>query len=273
MKCRNLSNLLVHALVLLSGIVASTKASPFVPRSTPSNPLSPQTQQALGKLRGGGLELCAVDSAKAITKLGLVVGTATTLSTKTVLDKSGIDDVDPIGLLVARRTGLFILSYSIAAYFLLVQDASAPTAVGIGSILNSIELSRTLFDGEHKELGFPAAGQAIVLIVNSILSYSLLNDGSSDLMSKDAALKLFCWWNVLNGMFLGCFPKAACKAWGDIDAASLLTLQKFVSVWGFSLVSFGALSGLLATDDMSTGKALALCALPFLCRLALSKFV
>ena len=260
MRC-NLSNLLARTLVLSSAISFAKAASPF---PTPSNPLS---HQAL-EVRGGWTHLDGMDTTKAIAKLGLAVGTATSLSTKTVLDKSGIEKVDPISLLIARRIGVIILSYSIVAYFLLSQNTSPSTAVGIACLPTIVELSKTLFDGTHKDLGFPAAGQAIVAFITAIFSFSLLNESD---FSNFNPLKIYSGWLVFNGVLMGCFPKLACKAWGDIDATGLSALQNFTSVWGFSLLSLGALSGFLATG-MVTNKALALGALPFFSKLILSKF-
>jgi len=257
----NISNVLAHALVL-SAFSSANAARPF---PTPSNPLS---QQALD-LRGGGNPFDVIDTTKTITNLGLTIGTATTLSTKTVLDKIGVENIDPKSLLVARRIGVVILSFSLAAYSLVVQDASGSTAMGIACIPTAVELAKTLFDGTHKDLGFPAAGQAIVLVISAIFSYSFLNESY---LEKDFLLKLYSGWLVLNGILMGCFPKIACKAWGEWDATGLHVLQYYVSVWGFGLLSLGTLSGVLATD-MSSSKALALSALPFISRFVLSNFV
>lgn len=257
-----LSNLLVQTLILSSAISFAAAARPF---PTPSNLLS---QKAL-EVRGGWTPLDGVDTTKVITKLGLAVGTATALSSKTVLDKSGIENVDPISLLVTRRIGGIILSFSIASYFLLFHDASASTAVGIACLPTIIELSKTLFDGTHKDLGFPAAGQAIVLVITACFSFSLLSDSD---FSKDNLLKIYSGWLLFNGLLMGCFPKLACKAWGEIDATSLPVLQQFTSLWGFGILSLGTLSGFLATGVM-TNKALTLGAIPFISRLVLSKFV
>jgi hypothetical protein len=242
-------------------IAPTTAASPF-PSS--SNPLTRQTLE----FRGGWAALDGATSAKAITKLGLAVGTTTSLSAKSVLDKSGIDNIDPVSVLTTRRTGGVILSFSIVAYFLLFQDASASTAVGISILPLIVDLYKTLFDGTHKELGFPAAGQAIVLFAFSIFSFLFLNNSP---LSKDTVLKIYSGFLLSHGVLMGCFPKLACKTYGDMDASGLNVLQYFVSLWGFSLLSLGALSGCLATG-MLTNKALALSALPFISRFVFSKF-
>mmetsp|Transcript_11419 Transcript_11419/g.12943 ORF Transcript_11419/g.12943 Transcript_11419/m.12943 type:complete len:182 (-) Transcript_11419:411-956(-) len=137
---------LAQAMLLLTLAIASTKAvSPF-PSS--SNPV---TRQAL-ELRGGGGG--GTTTAKALTTLGLVVGTTTSLSAKTVLDKSGFNKIDPVSILTTRRIGGAILSFSLVAYLLLFQQTSASTAVGISVLPTIIDLSMTLFDGTHKELDF-----------------------------------------------------------------------------------------------------------------------
>ena len=170
-----LIKLLVQTLVFSSAISSADAARPFL---TPRNLLH---QQAL-KVRGGWTE---GDTTKAITKLGLIAGTATSLSAKAVVDKSNIENVDPVSLLVIRRTGVSLLTFSIISYFLLFQDASAFTAVGISCLPVNVDLCKTLFDGTPKDLGFPAAGQVLVLFVNAILGFLLLNDSP---FSKDTVL-------------------------------------------------------------------------------------
>merc|ERR1712165_626780 len=100
-----------------------------------------------------GIPVDTVAASKAFTKLGLAFGATAAFSSKKVAEKSGVKDIDPMSLLVVRRIGVAILSYSIAAYFLLFEDASAATAVGLSGIPPVIELYKTLFDGTHKELG------------------------------------------------------------------------------------------------------------------------
>lgn len=256
-----LTNPLVKILALSSVLASAEAARPF---PTASNPIS---KQAL-KVRGGWSPLEGVDSVAAITKLGLGAGTVTTISPSTVLDKIGIENVDPICLLLARRTGNIILTYFIVAYCLLCQDMSVSTAVGIGVLPTIVDLLKTLFDGT-KHLGFHAEGQVVALIIFTIFSYLLLNDS---FISKDDVLKLYSGWLILNGVLMGCFPKLACKAWGDIDAAGLSALQSFVSVWGIGILSVGTLTGFLATDMVAT-KAVALGAVPFLTKIVLSKLV
>jgi len=256
---------LVQAMLLLTLAIASTKAASPFPSS--SNPV---TRQAL-ELRGGG---GGTTTAKALTTLGLVVGTTTSLSAKTVLDKSGFNKIDPVSILTTRRTGGAILSFSLVAYFLLFQQTSASTAVGISVLPTIIDLSKTLFDGTHKELGFPAAGQVFVLIVSSTFSFLFLNENSPLLSSKDTLLlKIYAGWLLTNGVLMGCFPKLACQAYGEFDASGLPVLQYFVSLWGFSLLSLGTLSGCLGTGMMTTEKALAVSALPFCSRFIVSKFL
>jgi len=255
--------ILVQAMLLLTLAIASTKAASPFPSS--SNPV---TRQAL-ELRGGG----GTTTAKALTTLGLVVGTTTSLSAKTVLDKSGSNKIDGVSILTTRRTGGAILSFSLVAYFLLFQQTSASTAVGISVLPTIIDLSKTLFDGTHKELGFPAAGQVFVLIVSSIFSFFFLNDNSPLLSSKDTLLlKIYSGWLLANGVLMGCFPKLACQAYGEFDASGLPVLQYFVSLWGFSLLSLGTLSGCLASGMMTTAKTLAVSALPFCSKFLVSKF-
>jgi len=254
---------LVQAMLLLTLAIASTKAARPFPSS--SNLV---TRQALD-LRGGG-----TTTAKAITTLGLVVGTTTSLSAKTVLDKSGFENIDPVSLLTTRRIGNDILSFSIVAYFLLFQKTSASTAVGISTLPTIIDLSKTLFDGTPKELGFPAASQVYVLFVFSTFNFLFLNDYSPLLSSKDTLLlKIYSGWLLTNGVLMGCFPKLACQVYGDFDASSLPVLQYFVSLWGFSILSLGTLSGCLASGMMTTEKALAVSALPFCTRFIVSKFL
>lgn len=264
-----LSNLLVKTLVLSSALASADAASPF---PTASSPIS---HKAL-LVRGGFNPLDGVDTAKTLSKIGLGAGTATALSTKTVLDKLGIGNVDPVSLLVGRRIGGAILQFAIAAYFLECQGSSASTACALAFLPSMVELSKTLFDGTPKELDFPAEGQAIVLAVSSYFFYAFLNNPSDDLF------KISAGWQLLNGVFFAFFPKNAIKFWGDSgDAApkskkdataSLLTTQKFVSVWGFSLISTGILTGLLGTD-MATTKALTYGAIPFLAKIILSKYI
>jgi len=217
-------------------------------------------------LRGGG----GLDTTKVITKLGLAVGTTTALSAKTVLDKSGIENVDPLNLLTTRRIGESILQFSSVAYFLLFQDTSVYTAVGISCILVVVELYKTLFDGTHKALGFSAAGQAICLVINAIFGFLFLND--SQQLSKDTLLKIHSSFWLSNGVLMGCFPKFAYKFWGNMDVTDVSVIEYFISLWGFSLLSIGTLSGCLATG-MTTSKALGFGALPFVSRFALGKIV
>mmetsp|Transcript_61612 Transcript_61612/g.70817 ORF Transcript_61612/g.70817 Transcript_61612/m.70817 type:complete len:268 (-) Transcript_61612:160-963(-) len=257
---------LAQAMLLLTLVIASTKAaSPF---PSASNPV---TRQAL-ELRGGG---GGTTTAKALTTLGLVVGTTTSLSAKTVLDKSGFQKSYPVSILTTRRIGGAILSFSLVAYFLLFQQTSASTAVGISVLPTIIDLSKTLLDGTHKELGFPAAGQVFVLMVSSTFSFLFLNDNSPLLSSsKDTLLlKIYAGWLLTNGVLMGCFPKLACQAYGELDASGLPVLQYFVSLWGFSLLSLGTLSGCLGTGMMTTEKVLAVSALPFCSRFIVSKFL
>ena len=103
-----------------------------IPFTAPKTPL---TLQAL-ELRGGGWNPPdGIATAKAITNLGLVVGTATSLSAKAVLDKIGSENAaDPIVLQLTRRIGVSILGLSIALYCLLFQDASASTV--LSTIIN-----------------------------------------------------------------------------------------------------------------------------------------
>jgi len=257
-----LTNPLVKILALASVLASAESARPF---PTPSNPIS---EQAL-KTRGGWNPLDDLATTNAISKLGLGVGIATTLSSSSVLDKIGIENVDPICRLVARRIGGSILAFSIIAYCLHCHDISPSTAVGIACLPTIVELLKTLFDGTHKDLGFPAEGQAIVLVITIIFSYLFLGESR---ISKDDVLNLYSAWLVLNGILMGYLPKLACKAWGDIDADDLHALQFFVSLWGFSLLSLGALTGFLATDIMNT-KAVVLGAVPFLSKIILSKLV
>lgn len=256
----------MKALFLSSAVCFSEAARPF-----PSS-INPITRQAL-ELRGGWTPLEGVTTAKTVTTLGLAFGTTTVLSTKSVLDKSGIEDMDPMGVLVTRRIGVSILSFSIAAYCLVFQDASASTAVGVSCIPIVVEIFKALFDGVHKELGFPAEGQVVVGLVFAVFSFLFLNDSP---LSKDALLKINSGWLLLNGVLMGCFPSLALKTYGGMEDSDsrlmFLNLKYIVSLWGFSLLSFGALSGCLATGMMPT-KALALSTLPFLSRFAVSKFV
>jgi len=208
-------------------------------------------------------------TAKAFTALGLAVGTTIALSTKTVLDKSGFKDIHPVSTLTTRRIGGSILSFSLAAYFLVFQDASASTAIGISCIPWIVELSKTLFDGTHKELEIPAEGQVFVLVVTAIFSYLFLNDSP---ISAETVLRIYSGWTLLNGVLMGCFPKLACKTWGNMDAGGMAVLQSIVSLWGFGIISLGALSGCLSTG-MMTNKALVVSAIPFISRFAISKFV
>mmetsp|Transcript_13310 Transcript_13310/g.33493 ORF Transcript_13310/g.33493 Transcript_13310/m.33493 type:complete len:263 (-) Transcript_13310:100-888(-) len=229
----------------------------------PSNPIG---QKAL-ELRGGWNPLDSVDTTNAITRLGLGLGAATTISTRTVLDELDIENVDPISLLVARRIGGSILNFFIIAYCVLCQGTSVATAVAMGSLVIVVELSKTLFDGTPKTLGFPALGQAIFLATTVLFSYAALNDTP---IAKDDLLKIWSGWVLLNGVLMGCFPKLACKTWGDIDASDLSALQSFVSYWGFSLLSVGVLTGLLTTD-LPVTQAVGLGAVPFLTKIVLSK--
>jgi len=222
------------------------------------------TRQALD-IRGGWTPLDGPTTAKAITGLGLAVGTTTSFSAETVLDKCGLGDIGPCSVLVARRTAESVLCFSIIAYFLIFQGASAPTAVGISCLPLIVEGSKTVFDGTHKELGFTASGQVVFVLVTSIFSILFLNDSP---VSKDVLLKIHSGWILFNGVLMGCFPQLACTAWGSMDANGLIELQKFVSLWGFSLLSLGTLSGCLASG-MMTNKALALSTIPFLSKLVL----
>jgi len=259
---------LVQAMLLLTLVIASTKAASPFPSS--SNPVTRQALELRGGGGGGG-----TTTAKALTTLGLVVGTTTSLSAKTVLDKSGFNKIDPVSILTTRRIGGVILSFSLVAYLLLFQQTSASTAVGISVLPTIIDLSKTLFDGTHKELGFPAAGQVFVLMVSSTFSFLFLNDNSPLLSSsKDTLLlKIYAGWLLTNGVLMGCFPKLACQAYGEFDASGLPVLQYFVSLWGFSLLSLGTLSGCLGTGMMTIEKALAVSALPFCSRFIISKFL
>jgi len=254
MRSSYLPNLLVQTAVFSSVVASAMAANPF---PTQSNPL---TRQAL-ELRGGW-----TPDAKDVAKLGLTVGAATALSTKTVLEKTGNGNLDPMSVLTVRRIGGSILNYSVAAYLMLSQNTSASTAVGVGSIITIIELAKTLFDGTHKELGIPAEGQAMVLFITAIFSHLLINDsGGGNLM------KINSGWCTANGVLMGVFTKLALKLYGDkVDASP--DLEYIVSLWGFSLVSWGTLMALL-DNGMATEKALGLGALPFLLRFAVSKFV
>jgi len=231
-------------------------------------------RQGALKIRGG-----SITAAKAATALGLAVGATTALSTNTVLDKYGgiQEDMDPMGVLTTRRIGGSILSFSIAAYCLVFQNSSPSTAVGLSCVPLFIEIFKALFDGVHKELGFPAEGQVVVGLSFVAFSYLFLNDSTS-FLSKDTLLKIHSGWLLFHGVLIGCFPSLALKTYGGMDDASAtsnkMVLQSVVSVWGFSLLSMGALSGFLATDIIvSTNKALAWSTLPFLFRFLSSKFV
>jgi len=252
MRCY-LSNLLVQTAVLSLAVASAMAASPF---PTGSNPL---TRQAL-ELRGGW-----TPDAKDVAKLGLAVGTATTLSTKTVLEKTGNGNLDPMSVLVARRIGGSILNYSVVAYLMLSQNASASTAAGVGCIILVVDLAKTLFDGTHKELGIPAEGQAMVLFITAILSHLLINDsGGGNLM------KICSGWWITNGVLMGVFTKLALNLYGDkVDAPP--DLEYITSLWGFSIISCGTLLACL-DNGMVTEKALGIGALPFLLRLAVSKY-
>mmetsp|Transcript_65611 Transcript_65611/g.77120 ORF Transcript_65611/g.77120 Transcript_65611/m.77120 type:complete len:260 (+) Transcript_65611:68-847(+) len=259
MRC-SLSNLLVQT-IFISSVIASTHAARPFP--TTRNPL---TQQAIIDLRGGG----GLATTKVITKLGLAVGTTTALSAKTVLEKSGIENADPMNLLLTRRIGESILQFSIVAYFLLFQDASVYTALGIACIPVVVEMCKTLFDGTHKALGFSASGQIICLVISATFGFLFLNDSRQ--LSKDTLLKIHSGFLLSNGVLMGCFPKFACKFWGQMDVTDVSVIEKFISLWGFSYISIGTLSGCLATD-MTTSKALGFGALPFVSRFVLSKFL
>lgn len=254
----------MKALFLLSSAMCFSEAV----RPFPSSSIPPFTRKTL-ELRGGWTPLDGATIAKAVTTLGLTVGMTTAVSTKTVLDKSGIENIDPMGVLTARRIGVSILSFSIVAYFLIFQDASASTAVGISCIPMIVDISKTLFDGTHKELGFPAEGQVMVLFSFAIFSFLFLNDSA---LSKDTLLKIHSGWLLFHGVLMGCFPSLALKTYGGMDASPLKVLESIVSLWGFSLLSMGTLSGCLANSMMTT-KALALSTLPFISRFALIKFV
>jgi len=274
MRCCYLSSLQMKAMFLSSVALSFSEAARPIPSS--SNPIA--RGRAL-ELRGGGGWNPLVDGAttaiKSATALGLAVGTATALSTETVLDKCGVvENMDPMGVLTTRRIGGSILSFSIAAYLLAFRDATASTAVGVSIFPLILELSKALFDGTHRELGFPAEGQVMVLFSFVAFSFLFLND-SSPISSKDTLLKIHSGWLLFHGVLMGCFPSLALKTYGGMDTASsgsITVLQSVVSLWGFSLLSIGALSGCLATG-MTTTKALALSALPFISRLVFSVFV
>jgi len=268
--CSYFSRLQVKALLFLSSAMYYFSYAAAIPFPSSSNPII--ARQAALELRGGGWTNTA---AKAATAFGLAVGTTTAVSTNTVLDKSGIEHMDPMGVLVTRRIGGSILSFSIAAYCLLFQNASASTAVGVSCVPCIVEIFKALFDGTHKELGFPAEGQVIVGLSFVVFSFLFLNDYSSTLISKDTLLKIHSGWLLFHGVLMGCFPSLALKTYGGMDNATItpmLVLQSIVSVWGFSLLSLGTLSGCLATN-MMTNKALAWSTLPFISRFVFSKFV
>ena len=228
-------------------------ANPF---PTQSNPL---TRQAL-ELRGGW-----TPDAKDVAKLGLAVGATTALSTKTVLEKIGKGNLDSMSVLTVRRIGGSILNYSVAAYLMLSQNASATTAIGVGATILIIELAKTLFDGTHKELGIPAEGQAMVLFTTAIFSHLLINDSGGDNL-----MKIYSGFTIANGLLMGIFTKLALKLYGDkVDATK--DLECIVSLWGFAVLSWGTLVALL-DNGMATEKALGLGVLPFLLRLAVIKF-
>uniref|UniRef100_A0A6S8ZHK7 Uncharacterized protein n=1 Tax=Chaetoceros debilis TaxID=122233 RepID=A0A6S8ZHK7_9STRA len=300
MRCY-LSNppLVVKASLILSSILVSSAEAaitrPF-PNVTPSN-RNPIRQKALN-VRGGGGWNNPLDHgvdfnaaiAKALPKLGLGLGTATALSTTTVLDKYiGIDleTVDPMSLLVARRIGASLLHYSIIAYFLQCHDdatwcsVSVPTAVGLGALPIIVELAKGLFDGIHKEFGYSWELQALVLFVFIAFSYSFLNESFVESyvpMEMEMLLKMYSAFLILNGVFVGCFTKLACKTWGNVNTDTaepgLSTLPTFVSIWGFSIISVGTLVGCFTIDNsMTTTKALALGTAPFLGKLIVNKLL
>uniref|UniRef100_A0A7S3VEX2 Uncharacterized protein n=1 Tax=Chaetoceros debilis TaxID=122233 RepID=A0A7S3VEX2_9STRA len=312
MRCY-LSNppLVVKASLILSSILVSSAEAaitrPF-PNVTPSN-RNPIRQKALN-VRGGGGWNNPLDHgvdfnaaiAKALPKLGLGLGTATALSTTTVLDKYiGIDleTVDPMSLLVARRIGASLLHYSIIAYFLQCHDdatwcsVSVPTAVGLGALPIIVELAKGLFDGTiRKEFGVSWELQALYIFAFIAFSYSFLNVNNESFiesflpMEMEMLLKMYSAFLILNGVFVGCFTKLACTFWGNIDTTdttdpgllSTSTLPTFVSIWGFIIISVGTLVGCLSMtstidSSMTTTKALALGTVPFLGKLIVNKLL
>ena len=292
MRCYRSNLLLAKAFLVLSSILAAS-AEAARPFPTPSNPIGGRRRHkastaaasvALG-VRGGWNPLEGVDAAKVLPKLGLGIGTATSLSTKTVLDKlllfakeeETTAAVDPMSLLVARRIGAFLLNYSVVAYFLQCRDASVPTAVGLGTLPIVVELAKGLFDGVHEELGYSAWPQALCLVVFFAFGYLFLhNDDSFVPVETETLLKIYSVFMILNGIFLGCFTKLACKMWANIDttaaAGGSSFLPSFVSLFGFCFVSVGTLAGCFATD-MSNTNALALGTVPFLGRLVVNKLM
>jgi len=185
-----------------------------------------------------------------ITALGLAIGTTASLSTEKLLARSGIGAVDPTSLLVARRIGVTVLGYSIAASCVVFFGTSGYTAVALSSLFPAIELYKTLFDGTQIDLGFPSEGQVLLLFVNIFFLVGLLVDDESSFLSKDTVLRIHSGWFLLNGTVLGFFPKPACQAWGLSDVSDVL--RKFVSVHGFNIGALGILSACLSAGMDAT---------------------
>uniref|UniRef100_A0A6S8YPC1 Uncharacterized protein n=1 Tax=Chaetoceros debilis TaxID=122233 RepID=A0A6S8YPC1_9STRA len=301
------------SMAILASSAEAAIARPFplptstsTPMSSNPNPIR-QNSKALNVRGGGGWNMNPLDGVgvnfnaaitkalpKLLPKLGLAASTAMALSTNTVLDKyiPGIDidyieTVDPMSLLVARRIGASLMHYSIIAYLLQCHDdatwcsVSVPTAVGLGALPIIVELAKGLFDGIHKEFGYSWELQALVLFVFIAFSYSFLNESFVESyvpMEMEMLLKMYSAFLILNGVFVGCFTKLACKTWGNVNTDTaepgLSTLPTFVSIWGFSIISVGTLVGCFTIDNsMTTTKALALGTAPFLGKLIVNKLL
>uniref|UniRef100_A0A7S3QG43 Uncharacterized protein n=1 Tax=Chaetoceros debilis TaxID=122233 RepID=A0A7S3QG43_9STRA len=233
------------SMAILASSAEAAIARPFplptstsTPMSSNPNPIR-QNSKALNVRGGGGWNMNPLDGVNfnavakgALPKLGLVASTAMALSTSTVLDKyiPGIDNIekiDPKSLLVARRIGVTLLHYSIIAYFLQCHDSvSVPKAVGLGALPIIVELAKGLFDGTiRKEFGVSWELQALYIFAFIAFSYSFLNVNESfvneasfvPIMEMEMLLKMYSAFLILNGVFLGCFTKLACKTWGNVN--------------------------------------------------------
>lgn len=145
-----------------------------MPRRAPPKPdTSLQTQTHLA-LRGGVL-VESKSVAKVATAVSLLQGAAAYLQPKEVCRGYGIA-LSPVAELIMRRLGLVLVQMGILGVCLFFTDCSIETALSTASLGLAVDCARSLFNSEHKTIGFGLGTQLVMLAQSSIVAYMNLSN-------------------------------------------------------------------------------------------------
>jgi hypothetical protein len=196
------------------------------------------------KLRGG---LAGVDPALAATvgsTLFGINGVVCGLAEGVAAEGYGLTDPSYNIQQMVKSLGYTFASFAVLALSLL-KGVPFGSAFGWSVVPWLLLTVSNILNGVPAKMGMPAAGQFVLLAINTASCYCGMTGTAMPL-----AAKLNAGWTMLNGVMFALMPKMGAKAWG------LEEDDKFCAIFknfGYSLVAMGTLIMATATGvDVST---------------------